>query len=158
MDCHEAQKKFKYNTCEKTFHIKCRLKKHEENHKGTSASVKQCRYFSNQELCPYKAIGCTFLHVQTECCRFKDCCHSPTQPQHELELDFIMGRNPPYCHCVPHHIATVYPTGTFKALPGNLGSWFSVYNLSLTQLDEICKNKIGVPSKKMKKLFHFQTT
>ena len=22
-------------------------------------------------------------------------CHSPTQPQHELELDLIMGRNPP---------------------------------------------------------------
>jgi hypothetical protein len=21
-------------------------------------------------------------------------CHSPTQPQHELELDLIMGRNP----------------------------------------------------------------
>ena len=98
MDCHEAQKKFNYNTCEKTFHIKWRLKKHDENHKGTSASVKQCRYFSNQELCPYKAIGCKFLHVQTECCRFKDCCHSPTQPQHELELDFIMGRNPPPTH------------------------------------------------------------
>ena len=37
-------------------------------------------------------------------------CHSPTQPQHELELDLIMGRNPPH------------PTGTIKALPGNLGS------------------------------------
>ena len=73
MDCHEAQKKFKYNTCENTFHIKWRLKKHEENHKGTSASVTQCRYFSNQELCPYKAIGQKFLHVQTELCRFKDC-------------------------------------------------------------------------------------
>ena len=23
-------------------------------------------------------------------------CHSPTQPQHELELDLIMGRNPPH--------------------------------------------------------------
>jgi hypothetical protein len=22
-------------------------------------------------------------------------CHSPTQPHHELELDLIMGRNPP---------------------------------------------------------------
>jgi hypothetical protein len=35
--------------------------------------------------------------------------HSPTQPQHELELDLIMGRNPPN-------------TGTFKALPGILVS------------------------------------
>ena len=39
--------------------------------------------------------------------------HSPTQPQHELVLDLIMGRNPP-------HPTT--PPGTFKALPGNLGS------------------------------------
>jgi hypothetical protein len=26
-----------------------------------------------------------------------DNCHSPTLPQHELELDLIMGRNP-HCH------------------------------------------------------------
>jgi hypothetical protein len=36
-------------------------------------------------------------------------CHSPTQPQLELELDFIMGMNPSH-------------PGTFKALPDNLGS------------------------------------
>jgi hypothetical protein len=36
-------------------------------------------------------------------------CHSQTQPQLELELDLIMGRNPPQ-------------PGTFKALPDNLGS------------------------------------
>ena len=42
-------------------------------------------------------------------------CHSPTQPQLELELDLIMGRNPP----PPPHPTH---TGTFKALPGNLGS------------------------------------
>ena len=41
----------------------------------------------------------------------KDSCHSPIQPQHELELDLVMGRNPP-----PH------PTATFKALPGDLVS------------------------------------
>jgi hypothetical protein len=39
------------------------------------------------------------------------CCHSPTQPQHELELELIMGRNPP-------------TPGTFKALPGHLGNDF----------------------------------
>ena len=41
---------------------------------------------------------------------FRYFCHGPTQPQLELELDLIMGRNPPT------------PPGTFKALPGNLGS------------------------------------
>ena len=35
-----------------------------------------------------------------------------------------------------HHPTT---TDTLKALPGNLGSWFSVCNLILTQLDEIWK-------------------
>jgi hypothetical protein len=28
----------------------------------------------------------------------------------------------------------------YRPLPDNLGSWFLVYNLILTQLDEICKN------------------
>ena len=46
-----------------------------------------------------------------------------------------------------------------RPLSDNLGSWFSVYNLILTQLDEICKTIIGVPSKKKnKQLDHFQTT
>ena len=42
-----------------------------------------------------------------------DCCHSPTQPQLELALDLIMGRNPP---------THPPPPGTIKALPDNLGS------------------------------------
>ena len=54
------------------------------------------------------------------------CCHSPTQPQLELELsqpnststgvelDLIMGRNPPH----PPHPTP--PTGTYKAPPDNL--------------------------------------
>ena len=38
-------------------------------------------------------------------------CHSPTQPQHELELNLIMGSQDP-----THH------PGTFEELTGNLGS------------------------------------
>ena len=59
--------------------------------------------------------GLAQLDLQTlESRREKLClnCHSPTQPQLELELDLVMGRKPP-----PHPT-----TGTFKALPGNLGS------------------------------------
>jgi hypothetical protein len=47
-----------------------------------------------------------------------------------LELELIMGRTHP-------------TTGIFKALPGKLGSWFSVCNLILTNKDEIFKNKLG---------------
>jgi hypothetical protein len=43
-------------------------------------------------------------------------CHSPTQPQLELELDLIMGRKP------PNHPT---PPGTLKALSDNLGSWMT---------------------------------
>ena len=45
---------------------------------------------------------------------FCDYCHSPTQPQLELLLDFKMGRKPP--------TTPPPPPGTFKALPDNLGS------------------------------------
>ena len=55
-------------------------------------------------------------------------CHSPTSTQKRSWCDHIMQWNP------LHH-----PTETFKALPGNPGSWFSVCNLILTQLDEIWK-------------------
>ena len=68
-------------------------------------------------------------------------CHSPTQPQHELELDLIMGRNP----------TPATTTGTSKALPGNLGSQFSVCNLSLTQLERQPQKPNGRrPQKKCK--------
>ena len=60
-------------------------------------------------------------------------CHSPTQPQLELVFDLIMGRDPP----------TTPPPGTFKALPGNLGSWFSVCNLIFTQLERLPQKKNG---------------
>ena len=60
--------------------------------------------------------------------------------------------------CVTHPTTHHHPQQTFRSLPDNLGSWFLVYNLILTQLDEICNKKIGVPSKKIKKLDHFQTT
>ena len=46
-------------------------------------------------------------------------------------------------NCLLTH--TTHHTQTFRALPGNLGSWFSVYNLIFTQLEEIWKNKLGSP-------------
>ena len=47
-----------------------------------------------------------------------------------------MGRNPPH------------PPGTFKALPDNLGSWFSVCNLILTQLERRPQKKMEDDLKK----------
>jgi hypothetical protein len=44
-------------------------------------------------------------------CPSKNNCHSPTQPQLELELDLIMGRKPPTHQPTP----LTTPLGTFKA-------------------------------------------
>ena len=71
MDEHEKEKKYRCNSCEKTFHLQWRRNKHEKSHKETD--VKLCRYFGNQEPCPYEEIGCMFRHDQSIFCRTKDC-------------------------------------------------------------------------------------
>jgi hypothetical protein len=45
------------------------------------------------------------------------------------------------------------PQQTFRQLPDNLGSGFLVYNLILTQVDEICKKKYWGAIKKNIKIF-----
>ena len=42
-------------------------------------------------------------------------------------------------------VGTPQPPWTFNPLPGNLGSWFSVWNLILNQLEEVWRNKLGSP-------------
>jgi hypothetical protein len=37
-----------------------------------------------------------------------------------------------------------------ETLPDNLGSWFSVYNLMLSQVDEICKKVLERRRKNLK--------
>ena len=59
MEEHETSKMYKCGVCEKCFHLKWRLKKHEEIHMG---NVKTCNFFKNQKDCPYEKIGCKFLH------------------------------------------------------------------------------------------------
>ena len=63
-----------------------------------------------------------------------------TQLQHKTKLGWPHNWVEP---TPPHHHPTPPPphptTQTFKALPGNPGSWFSVCNLILTQLDELWK-------------------
>ena len=46
------------------------------------------------------------------------------------------------------HYSMVEPLGTFKKLPGNLGSWFLVCNLILTQLERRPKKKMEDDLKK----------
>ena len=66
-------------------------------------------------------------------------CHNPTNNPKQLKTTFVgvvllSVRK-------PHHTTTTTTLGpiTIRAVLDNLGSWFSVCNLSLTQLDEIRK-------------------
>ena len=57
-------------------------------------------------------------------------CHSLNSTSTQVESDKVLSR-------------TTHPptTTTFKALPDKVGSWFSVCNLILTQLDELWRKK-----------------
>ena len=67
---HENAEKHKCNICEKTFVLEWRMRKHMN---GNTAASQFCHYYNNNVPCPYEAIGCKFLTVQTEFCSLKDC-------------------------------------------------------------------------------------
>ena len=64
-------------------------------------------------------------------------CHSPTQ--HQLNSSWEWQRNE-----LDHPPHPPPPRQTFRALPGNLGSWFLVCNPILTQLEEGARKKVPV--------------
>ena len=81
---HETIETYKCDICEKTFVLKWRLNKHQENH--TSLTTKKCHYYNNKKECPYEDIGCMFEHVLSEMCIFgKNCQNKLCSNQHELE-------------------------------------------------------------------------
>ena len=63
---HETRKEFKCLECDKEFHLKWRLEKHIQGHQETDQKL--CRFYNNNEACPYEAIRCKFKH------RFKAFC------------------------------------------------------------------------------------
>jgi hypothetical protein len=69
-------------------------------------------------------------------------CHSLNSSSTQVEGDKV--DHPP---TTPHY--TTPPTTTFKALPDNLGSWLSVCNLILTQLERQPQKRKGRQPKKM---------
>ena len=56
---HEKNKQFKCEICGKEFFLQWRLNKHMGMH---SSPPKACRYFANNQECPYEHVGCMFLH------------------------------------------------------------------------------------------------
>ena len=69
--CHVSTERYKCEKCNKTFVLKWRLTKHQENHTGIN---KKCHYFNNKKVCPYEEIGCMFDHSLSEICIFGKSC------------------------------------------------------------------------------------
>ena len=85
-DKHSTEKENACNFCGKTFHLKWRLEKHKEIH-DKEKSLKYCHFFNNHKVCPYEEIGCKFLHVKSERCKFTDCRNPLCQFSHNDEKD-----------------------------------------------------------------------
>ena len=58
-----------------------------------------------------------------------------------IRLTLEIVSNPTYHEQLSFYVHFSKPIQTFRSLPGNPGSWFSVCNLILTQLDEIWRKK-----------------
>ena len=56
---HETLKKHKFFDCGKDFLLEWRLTKHVKVH---TEPIKICKYFINNTECPFKELGCKFLH------------------------------------------------------------------------------------------------
>ena len=63
--------------------LKWRLKKHAKMH--TRQFVQSCQYFNNGNKCPYEKLGCKFLNVVTEMCKYGKKCHKRLCPQRHDE-------------------------------------------------------------------------
>ena len=68
---HKKPKMFKCDLCEKTFHLKWRLRKHINGH---MKQTKFCHFFNNQVECPFEENVCMFTHSVSPQCKFKDSC------------------------------------------------------------------------------------
>ena len=56
---HEYAQIFECKICAKTFTFKWTMKKHVEKHENP---IVRCHYFNNKKSCPYKELGCIFVH------------------------------------------------------------------------------------------------
>ena len=83
---HETLTDYKCDQCDKTFVLKWRLRKHEENHKRTV--FKRCHYFNNNIACPFEDLGCMFSHELSGACKFdKKCSTKLCSYQHTEALE-----------------------------------------------------------------------
>ena len=63
IDNHGQEKTFKCKVCDKTFVLEWRMNKHLHMH---GEKVSMCKFFTNNQHCPYEDIGCKFSHEPSE--------------------------------------------------------------------------------------------
>ena len=86
MEEHQIEKKYKCDKCGKMFHLEWRLRKHITIH---DENGKYCHYFNNRKQCPFEEIGCKFLHIRSERCKFENCKNNLCQFSHDGEIDNV---------------------------------------------------------------------
>ena len=69
---HETQEELECDKCRKKFVTEWRLTRHRLMHFDNN--IKKCYYFNNSKLCPFEELGCKFLHILSEKCKFYETC------------------------------------------------------------------------------------
>ena len=71
MQSHKKPKSFNCKICDKSFHLKWRLRKHTAGH---DTEMRYCHYYNNGVECPFEENGCMFSHSVSPQCWFKESC------------------------------------------------------------------------------------
>ena len=79
VDEHQKEKEHSCEVCGKKFFLLWRLKKHKHIHDEVHNF---CHYFNNEKVCPFKEIGCKFVHKFSGMCKFEICTNQLCQYQH----------------------------------------------------------------------------
>ena len=84
---HKEIEKFKCESCNKTFVLKWRLKKHQSMHIENKPSMRFCHYHNNDKICPFADIGCMFRHEIAPPCKYQKCFKRLCQFKHLEVID-----------------------------------------------------------------------
>jgi hypothetical protein len=71
-DHHEKHDEFDCDQCDKKFVTKWRLQKHTIIH--SDKKQRNCHYFNSGKNCPFEMLGCKFLHILSDKCKFDQSC------------------------------------------------------------------------------------
>ena len=100
---HNVEKSFECEFCGKTFLLEWRLKKHKLIH---TEKPKRCKYFQNNQFCPFEKVGCMFDHSckATEPENIEDIEEDGDDEDDEDDHDYMPREN--QCHLCKKQLTT----------------------------------------------------